>query len=60
MAGGGSGEGWGAGSLDGNPPGVGHLLDDVVNVIGDGNKFSHGVAEPLNVGLKAVEGMEMV
>jgi len=60
MAGGGSGEGWGTGGLDGNPPGVSRLLDDVVNVIGDCNKFSHGVVKLLNVGLEAVKGVEMV
>jgi len=57
MAGSGAGEGWGASVIDGNQPGIGHLLEDVVDAIKYGIELSHGMAKPLNVGLKVVESL---
>jgi len=57
IAGIGAGKGWVAGGLDCNQLGIGHGLDELVDVIGDGVDLSHGVAKLLKVFLKVVEGL---
>jgi len=54
VAGSGAGKGWVAGGL-GRNLGIGRLLDESGDVIGDGDGLSHGLTKPLNAFLEVVE-----
>jgi len=56
---GGAGKAWVADGINGSQPVLICLLEDVVDVAKDGVKLINGLAEPLDVGLKVVEGFVM-